>query len=89
MENRDKKVSADFTTSGSLGVILRKNTKKNDENVTCRGDLEHQKTLIFGVSLIHFQKTSKFHQYIRPITCQHSNLRCVFFDISNLKSRAN
>ena len=43
IENRDKKPSADFTTSGSLGVILRKNTKKNDENVTCRGDFENQK----------------------------------------------
>ena len=80
MENRDKKVRANFTTSGSLGVILRKNTKKNDENVTCRGDFEHPKrNKIFGVSLIHFQKTSKFHRYIRPITFQHSNLRCVFF----------
>ena len=40
MENRDKKAMPDFTTSGSLGVILTKNTKKNDENVTCRGDFE-------------------------------------------------
>ena len=29
MENRDKKVAADFATRGSLGVFLRKNTKKN------------------------------------------------------------
>ena len=28
MENRDKKAGADFATSGSLGVILTKNTKK-------------------------------------------------------------
>ena len=28
MENRDKKVVPDFATSGSLGVFLRKNTKK-------------------------------------------------------------
>ena len=40
MENRDKKAGADFATSGSLGVFLRKNTKKNHENVTCRGDFE-------------------------------------------------
>ena len=69
MENRDKKVHANFTTSGSLGAILRKNTKKKDENVTYRGDFEHPKiNKIFGVSLIHFQKTRVFHRYIRPIT---------------------
>ena len=28
MENRDKKVGADFATRGSLGVFLTKNTKK-------------------------------------------------------------
>ena len=59
---------------------FEKKTQKKDENVTCRGDFEHPKrNKIFGVSLIHFQKTSKFHRYIRPITFQHSNLRCVFF----------
>ena len=28
MENRDKKAGADFATSGSLGVFLRKKNKK-------------------------------------------------------------
>ena len=40
MGNSDKKVGADFATRGSLGVFLTKNTKKNHENVTCRGDFE-------------------------------------------------
>ena len=40
MENRDKKVLADFATSGSLGVFLRKNKTKKHENVTCKGDFE-------------------------------------------------
>ena len=43
MENRDKKVGADFATRGSLGVFLTKNTKKKHENVTCRGVFEKQK----------------------------------------------
>ena len=43
MENRDKKALPNFATSGSLGMILRKNAKKKDENVTCRGDFEKQK----------------------------------------------
>ena len=30
MENRDKKVGADFATRGSLGVFLTKNTKKKN-----------------------------------------------------------
>jgi len=29
MENRDKKVGANFATKGNLGVFLTKNTKKN------------------------------------------------------------
>ena len=55
MENRDKKAGEPQATSGSLGVILSKNAKKKDENVTCRGDFEKQKKQkIFGDSLINF-----------------------------------
>ena len=52
-----------------VGEILKKKKRKKCKNVTCRGVFEQQKRKsIFGVSLIHFQKTRVFHQYIRPIT---------------------
>ena len=78
MENRDKKAFHDFATSGSLGVFLRKSTKKNMKMLHAGVILSKQKK-IFGDSLIDFKKTLKFHQYIRPITSQHSILRCDFF----------
>ena len=48
---------------------FEKKSWKKCKNVTCRGVFEQQKRKsIFGVSLIHFQKTRVFHRYIRPIT---------------------
>ena len=53
MENRDKKAGADFATSGSLGVFLRKSTKKNMKMLHAGVILSKQKK-IFGDSLIDF-----------------------------------
>ena len=81
MENRDKKALPDFTTSGSLGVILTKNTKKMMKMLHAGVILNNQKKdiRVFLIKL-KFSKTSKFHRYTRPITSQHSILRCDFFE---------
>ena len=59
---------------------FEKKSWRKCKNVTCRGVFEQQKRKpIFGVFKLHFLKTLVFHRYIRPITCQHSILRCDFF----------
>ena len=53
MENRDKKVRADFATSGSLGVFLRKNTKKNMKMLHAGVNLNKRKKNIRGFLKSH------------------------------------
>ena len=49
MENRDKKVVADFATSGSLGVFLRKNTKKDMKMLHAGVNLNKRKKKYSGI----------------------------------------
>ena len=84
MENRDKKAGADFATSGSLGVILTKNTKKMmkifDETKKTKNIRRNLNKLFKNVQISPIHKADYF---------SNSILRCVFFDVVNMKSRAS